>query len=149
MLKAELELLLELLLCPSAASNPGGSRARPPLSVPMGSREDPALLGVLYLHKSTQRCLSTQKNPPKNASPGSTGQGATSSTTEQRSGPGGQRKNDIKFQPPLEIPGAITEAEKDYLGNWEAAQDPHWQCRAILIIISGPDLHGWRKLLLL
>lgn len=68
---------------------------------------------------------------------------------EQCSGPGGQGKNAIKFQYPLEIPGAITEAEKDYLGSWEVAGDPHWQCHAILIIISGPDLHGWKKLLLL
>lgn len=74
---------------------------------------------------------------------------AISCVTEECSGPGGQGKRKIKCQYPLEIPGAIKEAEQDYLGNWKVSQDPHRQCHAILIIISGLDLNGWKNLLLL
>lgn len=104
----------------------------------MGFREDLCCWEGFICTKCTQ-------NAPKNASPGrATAPWQSNAAVQEDKG-----KNAIKFQYPLEIPGAITEAGKDYLGSWEVAGDPRWQCHAILIIISGPDLHGWKKLLLL
>lgn len=72
MLRAELELLLEQLLCPSAAPIPSEPTPLHPsfqgwsgVEFRSGSfrfQEDPALLGVVYLRqmhpKCTQKCLS-------------------------------------------------------------------------------------------